>query len=75
MGYLIAPEYLMKEIKKVHQFLVFSVNSVAQKTLADYLNVAQVATLGDFYKEQLTKEKVNQIIADCRDNKITLHDK
>lgn len=52
MGYLIAPEYLMKEIKKVHQFLVFSVNSVAQKTLADYLNVAQVATLGDFYKEK-----------------------
>jgi len=31
--------------------------------------------LGDFYKEKVTKEKVDQIIADCRDNKITLHDK
>lgn len=52
MGYLIAPEYLMKEIKKVHQYLVFSVNSVAQKTLADYLDVADVATLGGFYQEK-----------------------
>jgi methionine transaminase len=52
MGYMIAPEYLMREIKKVHQYLVFSVNSVGQKTLADYLAVADVATLGDFYKEK-----------------------
>jgi NADH-quinone oxidoreductase subunit E len=36
---------------------------------------APMMQLGDFYKEHLTKEKVNQIIADCRDNKITLHDK
>jgi methionine aminotransferase len=52
MGYMIAPERLMKEIKKVHQYLVFSVNSVGQKTLADYLAVADVSTLGDFYKEK-----------------------
>jgi len=36
---------------------------------------APMMQLGDFYKEKLTKEKVDQIIADCRDNKITLHDK
>ena len=36
---------------------------------------APMMQLGDFYKEHLTKEKVDQIIADCRDNKITLHDK
>ena len=36
---------------------------------------APMMQLGDFYKEHLTKEKVNQLIADCRDNKITLHDK
>ena len=35
---------------------------------------APMMQLGDFYKEHLTKEKVDQIIADCRDNKITLHD-
>lgn len=50
MGYLAAPEVLMKEIKKVHQFLVFSVNSVGQKTLADYLAATNVDNLGAFYK-------------------------
>lgn len=50
MGYLAAPEYLMKEIKKVHQFLVFSVNSVGQKTLADYLSATNVDNLGTFYR-------------------------
>ena len=35
---------------------------------------APMMQLGDFYKEHITKEKVDQIIADCRDNKITLHD-
>ena len=31
--------------------------------------------LGDFYHEHLTKEKVDQLIADCKEGKITLHDK
>jgi methionine transaminase len=52
VGYLIAPEYIMKEIKKVHQFLVFSVNSVAQKTLADYISTTDVTTLGNFYQDK-----------------------
>lgn len=52
VGYLIAPENLLKEIKKVHQYLVFSVNSVAQKTLADYLAIADVSVLGTFYREK-----------------------
>ena len=36
---------------------------------------APMMQLGDFYKEHLTEEKVNQIIADCRADKILLHDK
>ena len=52
VGYLIAPEHLMMEIKKVHQFLVFSVNSVAQYALNEYLDVAAVNSLGNFYKEK-----------------------
>jgi methionine aminotransferase len=35
VGYLMAPQPLMHEIKKVHQFLVFSVNSVAQQLFED----------------------------------------
>ena len=36
---------------------------------------APMMQLGDFYKEHLTKEKVDQLIVDCKDNKIILHDK
>jgi len=52
MGYLIAPEAMMIEIKKVHQFLVFCVNSVAQITLAKYLREKDVQTLGTYYQEK-----------------------
>jgi methionine aminotransferase len=50
IGYLIGPEHLMKEIKKVHQFLVFCVNSVAQSALSEYLESVDISKLGDFYK-------------------------
>ena len=36
---------------------------------------APMMQLGDFYKEHLTKEKVDQLIIDCKENKIILHDK
>jgi NADH-quinone oxidoreductase subunit E len=36
---------------------------------------APMMQLGDFYKEHLTEEKIDQIITDCRDNKIIVHDK
>jgi methionine transaminase len=37
MGYCIAPAHLMAEFRKVHQFLVFSVNSPMQYAIAEYL--------------------------------------
>ena len=52
MGYVVAPEKLMVEIKKVHQFNVFSVNSVAQACLAEYISKTDVLELGAFYKEK-----------------------
>jgi methionine aminotransferase len=52
IGYLIAPAKLMTEIKKVHQFLVFSVNSVAQATLSAYLPTVDVQQLGQFYQDK-----------------------
>jgi methionine transaminase len=52
IGYLIAGSEVMNEIKKVHQFLVFCVNSLAQQTLADYLNIVDVSDLGKFYQEK-----------------------
>jgi methionine aminotransferase len=52
VGYVIAPESLMREIKKVHQFLVFSVNSVAQVAISEYLDVVDVNALGKFYQQK-----------------------
>lgn len=52
IGYLIAPEYILSEIKKVHQFLVFCVNSVAQQSLAEYLQEVDVLSLAGFYQEK-----------------------
>ncbi len=52
IGYLTAPKSLMDEIKKVHQFNVFCVNSVAQAVLADYLPTVNVSALGEFYQEK-----------------------
>lgn len=37
IGYSVAPEFLTTEIRKVHQFMVFSVNTAAQMAIADYL--------------------------------------
>jgi methionine aminotransferase len=37
VGYCLAPDYLMQEFRKVHQFLVFSVNSAMQHGMAQYL--------------------------------------
>lgn len=52
VGYLVAPINLMKEIHKVHQFLVFSVNSIAQVALSKYLDLVDVNALGKFYQNK-----------------------
>jgi methionine aminotransferase len=61
IGYLIAPKEIMIEIKKVHQFLVFCVNSVAQSVLAEYLSIVDVSRLGDFYsaKRDFFRERLS----------------
>lgn len=52
VGYLVAPEHLMIEIKKVHQFMVFSVNSICQVAISEYLDLVSVAEIGSFYQEK-----------------------
>ena len=60
IGYVIAPKEIMDEIKKAHQFLVFSVNSVAQAALAKYITQVSVIELGEFYriKRDFFREKM-----------------
>jgi len=52
IGYLVAPEFIMSEIKKVHQFNVFCVNSAAQAALAKYLPQTDLSELSSFYKQK-----------------------
>jgi methionine transaminase len=64
VGYLVAPKQLMKEVHKVHQFLVFSVNSVAQVALSNYLDVVDVNELGKFYQDK--RDLFRNLIKDSR---------
>jgi len=53
MGYCVAPEYLMKEFQKVHQYNVFCVNHPVQKGLARYLGEPNhYLSLPKFYEEK-----------------------
>lgn len=53
MGYCLAPEYLMKEFQKVHQYNVFSVNHPIQKALATYLQDSETyLSLPQFYQKK-----------------------
>lgn len=53
MGYVIAPEYLSREVRKTHQFIVYSVNTPIQYALSEYLkNPATYTKLGKFYQEK-----------------------
>tara|TARA_R100001369_G_scaffold89785_2_gene127849 strand:+ start:972 stop:2063 length:1092 start_codon:yes stop_codon:yes gene_type:complete len=53
MGYCLAPNHLMKEFQKVHQFNVFSVNHPVQKALATYLqNEDNYLSLPSFYQKK-----------------------
>ena len=36
MGYVVGPAHLMQEVRKTHQFIVFSVNTPIQLALAEY---------------------------------------
>lgn len=49
VGYCIAPEYLTKEFRKIHQFNVFSVNTPIQYAIAEYMqnkeNYIQISSM------------------------------
>lgn len=53
MGYCLAPQYLMNEFYKVHQFNVFSVNTPIQMAFAEILkNESLYLNLPHFYQEK-----------------------
>lgn len=53
MGYLIAPDFLMKEIVKIHQYNTFTIHTPSQHALADYLqNPEHYETIAAMYQEK-----------------------
>jgi methionine aminotransferase len=53
VGYCIAPEFLMKEFRKIHQFNVFSVNTPMQVAIAKYLQDESVySDLTAFFQQK-----------------------
>ena len=53
VGYCMAPEFLMSEFRKVHQFLVFSVNAPIQYAIAEYLkDESTYLSLPAFFQEK-----------------------
>lgn len=53
IGYCVAPEYMMKEFRKIHQFVTFSTSTPFQAGIADYIhNIEKINGLSAFYQEK-----------------------
>jgi methionine aminotransferase len=53
IGYALAPAFLMREFRKIHQFLTFSTCTPMQYALADYLaEEGHYLGLADFYRQK-----------------------
>ncbi|HET6245405.1 MAG: methionine aminotransferase [Bacteroidetes bacterium] len=65
IGYCLAPEKLMSEFRKVHQYIVFSCNTPLQYAFTDYLANKEAYTgLGAFYQQK--RDHFNSLIKDSR---------
>lgn len=65
VGYCLTPEWLMTEFRKVHQFLVFSVNTPVQYAIADFLgNAENYSGLNNFF--QVKKDFFSNLLKDTR---------
>lgn len=66
-GYCAAPENMMSEFKKIHQFLVFAVNTPIQHAYADYLEFEEeYLDLNSFYQNK--RDLMLQQLADSKFN-------
>lgn len=69
IGYIVGPEELMQEFRKVHQFNVFSCNTPIQYALADYLEDEDTYLhLPSFYQQ-----KRDFFLDAIKDSRFTIH--
>ena len=72
VGYCLAPEWLMKEFRKIHQFEVFSVNSFVQYAISDFLkNDRNYLEIRDFF--QVKKDFFAALMKGTRFDLLTCH--
>ena len=65
MGYVLAPENLTAEYRKVHQYLAFSVNTPIQHAVADFLkDKSNYEGLSGFYQEK--RDYFNKLLEGSR---------
>jgi methionine transaminase len=65
MGYCIAPAFLTRELRRVHQFVVFSTHTPTQYALADYLKKPETyEDLPAFFQQK--RDKFRQMMAQTR---------
>lgn len=64
-GYCVAPEPMTQAFRNVHQYLVFSVNSVAQRALELYMEQGdRVSGLADYYRTK--RDRMAQHLSNSR---------
>ena len=65
MGYCVAPANIMKEFRKVHQWVVFTCNTPMQYAIAEFLQDEQnYLGLYDFYQEK--RDYFNTLVKDSK---------
>ncbi len=65
LGYCIAPERLMNEFRKVHQFMVFSVHTPLQYAIAEYMDQNRnFNELGTFFEQK--RDYFRSMLAESR---------
>jgi len=63
LGYCMAPEKIMKEIRKIHQFTVFAANTPIQHAISEYLDKEEeYLKLSGFYQEK--RDFFNNLLTD-----------
>ena len=64
-GYMVAPEEITKELRKMHQFNVFDTNTPVQYGIAKYMrNENNYLPLPQFYQER--RDKFNELLSTSR---------
>lgn len=72
MGYCVAPAALMAEFRKIHQFLVFSVNTPVQYAVADFLSDESFyLELKNFYQQK--RDRFRSLMSETRFDLLPCH--